>query len=168
MSIYRFLFPFVLPGLLSCTSGGMRVQSPYVTLANVEVNDITLFEQHYQVRMRIQNPNGFVMPISGMSYELFINDHRFARGVSDVSVSVPRFGETVVTVRMVSDLGSVLDSFQTRELRAGEGYNVFRYRLNGRIRLADRPLTDLFRRSAPPSGSVPFEYEGEFNVKQAL
>jgi LEA14-like dessication related protein len=168
MRIYRLLFPLVLPALLSCTSAGTRVQAPYVTLASIEVIGITLFEQHYQVRMRIQNPNDFHMPISGMSYELYINDRRFARGVSDVSVSVPRFGETMVTVGMVSDLGSVLDSFETRESRAGRGYNVFRYRLNGSIRLSDRPLRDLFRTSAPPSGSVPFEYEGEFNLKQAL
>lgn len=168
MRIHTLLFLVILSGLLSCTSAGMRVQSPYITLASVEVNDITPFEQHYQVRMRIQNPNDFDMPVTGMSYELYINDRRFARGVSDVSILVPRFGEAVVTVSMVSDLGNVLDSFKTRESRAGKGYNVFRYRLTGSLRLADRPLTDLFRTSAPPSGSVPFEYEGEFNLRQAL
>lgn len=168
MHPYKLFLLVTFAGLLSCTSAGTRVQSPYVTLANVEISDVTRFEQRYQVTVRIQNPNDFDMPVTGMSYELYINDRRFARGVSDISISVPRFGETVVTVGMVSDLGDVLDSFRKRESRAGKGYNVFRYRLNGNIRLADRPLSDLFRASAPPSGSVPFEYEGEFNLKQAL
>lgn len=168
MRIYRLLFHVALLSVLSCSSASTRVHSPYVTLVSVAVDDITLFEQHYKARMRIQNPNDFDMSVTGMNYELYINDHRFARGVSDVFVSVPRFGEAVVAMGLVSELGSALDGLQVRESRAGNGHNVFRYRLNGSIRLADRSLSDLFRASVPVSGWLPFAHEGQFNLKQAL
>ena len=65
------------------------------------------------------------------------------------------FGEAVVTVGMVSDLGSVLDSLSTQASPAGEGHGVFKYRLNGDVKLSNRV------------GMLPFEYAGEFNLKQA-
>jgi LEA14-like dessication related protein len=152
----RSLFPVaVVLWVTACASLNTRVQAPYITIAGVEVTDVTLFEQRYQVQMRIQNPNDFELPIVGMSYELYINDRRFARGVSPVAVTISRFGEALVTVGMVSDLGSVLDSLRTRESPAGEGHGVFKYRLNGDVKLSNRV------------GTLPFEYAGEFNLKQA-
>lgn len=153
----RNLFPLaVVLWVSACASLNTRVQAPYITITSLEITDITLFEQRYQVQMRIQNPNDFELPIVGMSYELYLNDSRFARGVSSMAVTVPRFGEALVTVGMVSDLGSVLESFTTRDSRAGAGYGVFKYRLNGDVKLSNRV------------GMLPFEYAGEFNLKRAL
>ena len=151
----RTLYPVaVILWVTACAAFNTRVQAPYITIAGLEVSDITLFEQHYRLQMRIQNPNNFELPIVGMSYELYINDRRFARGVSPVAVTVPRFGEALTTVEMVSDLGSVLASFRTLELRSGQGHESFKYRLNGDVKLSNR------------AGMLPFEYAGEFNVKR--
>lgn len=55
-------------------------------------------EARFAVKLRVQNPNDAVIDFDGVALELELNGKPFATGVSDYKGSVPRFGETVVTV----------------------------------------------------------------------
>jgi LEA14-like dessication related protein len=46
----------------------------------------------------VQNPNDMALDYNGVALDLEINGRRLASGVSDERGSVPRFGETVLTV----------------------------------------------------------------------
>lgn len=145
----RWVFPgLFLVVLAGCAGLASRAEPPHVSMANLQVVSVGLFEQRYRLQLRVQNPNDFSLPIAGLSYHLYINDQDFGRGVSRQSVTIPGFGEELLDVEVVSDLGSVLQ--QIREL--GEGARPsLRYRLAGSVSLADR------------FGRLPFEYKGEID-----
>lgn len=55
-------------------------------------------ELRMAVKLRVQNPNDMALEYNGVALDLEINGRRLASGVSDERGSVPRFGETVLTV----------------------------------------------------------------------
>ena len=55
-------------------------------------------ELRMAVKLRIQNPNDMALDYNGVALDLEVNGRRLASGVSDASGSVPRFGETVISV----------------------------------------------------------------------
>jgi LEA14-like dessication related protein len=52
------------------------------------------------VKLRVQNPNDRPLDYDGIALELEINGRNLASGVSDASGTIPRFGETVLSVPM--------------------------------------------------------------------
>ncbi len=55
-------------------------------------------ELRMNVKLRIQNPNDTALDYNGVALDLEVNGRRLASGVSDARGSVPRFGETVLSV----------------------------------------------------------------------
>ncbi|MDX2351412.1 LEA type 2 family protein [Stutzerimonas xanthomarina] len=55
-------------------------------------------ELRMAVKLRVQNPNDRALDYNGVALDLQINGRRLASGVSDARGSVPRFGETVLSV----------------------------------------------------------------------
>ena len=150
--IRTLILPLLAVALFAgCASTGRISELPYITLSNINLLNLGVFEQRYRIMMRVQNPNDAVIPIKGMSYQLFINEQNFARGVSNESVIIPEFGEEVVEIVATSDLTSILRQLQ--ELMSG-GINKVSYRMTGKVKLTNR-----IRR-------LPFEYKGELDLHQ--
>lgn len=57
-------------------------------------------ELRMTVKLRVQNPNDVALDYNGVALDLEVNGRRLASGVSDARGSVPRFGETVLSVPM--------------------------------------------------------------------
>ena len=55
-------------------------------------------ELRMNVKLRIQNPNDMALDYNGVALDLEVNGRRLASCVSDARGSVPRFGETVLSV----------------------------------------------------------------------
>ena len=148
--IKKLILPLLLVAVFAgCASTGKISEPPYITLSNINLLNVGVFEQRYRIMMRIQNPNDVVISIKGMSYQIFINEQNFARGVSNKSIIIPEFGEEVVEIVAASDLTSMLRQFQ--ELMSG-GTKKVSYRLTGKAKLTNR-----VRR-------LPFEYKGELDL----
>lgn len=76
-------------------------------------------EMRFRVKLRVQNPNDTAIDFDGVALELEVNDRSFATGVSDQKGSVPRFGETVVSVPVsVSALAAVRQALGLMDERA--------------------------------------------------
>lgn len=135
---------------VACASLGKMREPPVVNLAGLQMGEMTLFEQRYQLQLRVQNPNDDELPISGLYCTLYINDREFAKGVSNANVTVPRFGEALLSVDVVSDLRRVLE--QLRDA-GGKPVNAVSYRLSGKLALQGSPIP------------VPFDYHGEFDMQ---
>lgn len=131
--------------LAGCASLVGIGQPPGVTLAGIDLREIGLFEQRFGLKLRIQNPNAVDLPISGLSFEVELNGHPFANGLSNQSVTVPKMGEATLDVDAVSNLASLLKQLQ--ELQKG-GRDRVDYRIIGRL-------------SAGALGSIPFERKGD-------
>jgi hypothetical protein len=69
-----------------------------VSVAGIEPLDSQGLEMRFNVKLRIQNPNEEALNFDGVSVDLQLNGEAFASGVSNQQGTVPRYGETVVSV----------------------------------------------------------------------
>ena len=76
--------------LTGCAGLFQTMENPRINIANIAPREIKLFEQVFDVELRVQNPNDSPLPINGLELELQINDKRFATGVSNQNVTVDR------------------------------------------------------------------------------
>ncbi|WP_223300294.1 LEA type 2 family protein [Methyloversatilis sp. RAC08] len=138
----------LLCALTGCA--GLTARDPVrVNLVGVEPLQGEGFELRFAVKLRVQNPNDSVIDYDGLALELDVNNRSFATGVSDARGSVPRFGETVisvpVTVSALSALrqalgmteGSTLENlpFALRGKLAGGAFGTVRFSEEGRLSL---------------------------------
>ena len=109
----KLFFPLLIVVIFTgCAGIDNTLEPPYVSMSNLKLLNAGLFEQNYSLKLRIQNPNDFALPISGMTYHIYINERDFARGVSNKSFTVPAFGEEIIGLNIISDLSSILGQFQ--------------------------------------------------------
>ena len=135
--------------LSGCAITGDLANPPRVSLADLRPAQMGLLEQRYAARLRIQNPNDAELNVRGMEYTIYLNERKFADGVSDRDFSVPGYGEKTIEVNLTSTALRVLDQF--RSLSEGES-QVLRYRIAGSLSLSG------FRRS------VPFSHQDEIDL----
>ena len=81
----------VLPGA-SASLAGLK-QQPGIRVAGVDLVELGLLEQRFAELLRVRNPNGVELPITGLSFDIDVNGLRFVSGLSEEAVTVPRFGE---------------------------------------------------------------------------
>ena len=67
-------------------------------MAGIEPMQGQGMELRMLVKLRIQNPNDAPIEYDGVSVKIDVQGKTFATGVSDESGSVPRFGESVISV----------------------------------------------------------------------
>ncbi|PKL97871.1 MAG: water stress/hypersensitive response domain-containing protein, partial [Gammaproteobacteria bacterium HGW-Gammaproteobacteria-7] len=92
----------LLIALLASALGACAAFSPRDPL-NVQVAGIQPLqgeglELRFMVRLRLQNPNEAAIDYNGVALDLEVNGRRLASGVSDQRGTVPRFGESVLSV----------------------------------------------------------------------
>ena len=146
--IIALFFVVLLNG---CAALQSAIETPHVTLNNLQVVDMTLLEQRYAVTLRVQNPNPIPLPITGMNFQLDINDSELGRGVTNEAETVPAYGEALVEVKLASNLMRIFN--QIRGLESSKGQSL-RYRLSGGLSISSR------------MGKLPFEYRGEFSPRR--
>ncbi len=137
------VFVFALAGC----SLAPKLEAPRLTLVNVSMTSADFFNQQFNVRLHVQNPNDRDLPVKGIDYELFLEGDSFAEGVTNKAFVIPALGETEfdlpVRTNFVSSLGRLVSRLQGRK-------QVF-YVLEGKV------LTDVGMFSKIPfreSGSV--------------
>lgn len=139
-----------LLSLAGCAALTTPLESPYVSLAGLQLSEVSLFEQRYTLTLRIQNPNAVDLPIAGMNYVLHVNGEEFARGVNAEAVDVPAHGEALAKVDVTSNLAGLFD--QIKRLGSG-GEPRLDYKLEGSVSLASRLV------------KLPFKYEGSVDMR---
>lgn len=125
-----------------------KAEPPVVSLADVKLLPGGLFEQKFELELRITNPNNFALPLEGMTFKLALNDKPFAQGVSNESVTIPRLGEARVPVVAST---TVLDIMQ-QVLSFGNRTDLT-YRLEGLVYL-----------KGLGGKSVPYERDGKLQL----
>ncbi|MGD8498377.1 MAG: LEA type 2 family protein [Chromatiales bacterium] len=138
--------------LTACGPLVERPEPPRVSLVNLQLTQMTLFEQRFHLELRLQNPNAYPLPLAGMEYTIELNGERFADGVSNDRVTIPEFGEALIAVDVSSDLASLLR--QLYRLQRGE-QPTLSYRLHGSVGIVDQAF------------KLPFERSGEITLQPA-
>jgi len=131
MKMTRFPLLIVFPLLLlgGCASLMSSVEPPEINVINIEPLPADgLFEQRVKLDLRVLNPNDSELGISGFSFKLDVNDTRFARGVSNEALRVPRLGEAKTSVVVTS---TMLDVF--RQVAGMAGRETMNYEISGKV-----------------------------------
>ncbi len=120
--------------LAGCASMMPQEDRVRVTLVDIQPLEATLMEQRYLVRLRLQNRARDPLAVDGLSFDLDLNGHAFASGVSNRAVSAPGFGEALLEVKVSSTLFGVIRQIQTLQ---NQEPKPFAYRISGRLSSPD-------------------------------
>ena len=142
----------VLCGALGgCASLAPHFEHPRLSLVGVEVKDVSLGEQHFRIRMRVENPNDRELPVRGIDYTLKLGDEDFGSGSSVSSFTVPARGEAEFEMLMTTNLAATLWKVLPR---LKDPSRPLEYRLVGKV------STDLAFLH-----TIPFDERGSFAVR---
>ena len=155
-------------GAIGCTSMG-SIEPLEVTLANLNVTEVTLFETTLVAKLRITNPNPDAFTIEGASFKLYLEDKKIGMGTSKESFTVDRLDSSVIDVifhiNNASALLRIKDILEDDDVSYGIrgslytqgafGTKKLKIEKMGRIDLKNRVPLETDRsdiNDAPPSG----------------
>ena len=143
----------LMAGMLfaGCATVPPGIEAPKISIANIEPKDVALFEQRFDVRLRIQNPNEKELAMNGMRFEFDLNEKEFANGMTGEKVAIPRFGSQVVNVEVITGITSFLRQFQGLN-KTGSGGKMT-YRIKGTAFV-----------ESPGTFKLPFDEKGEIDL----
>jgi LEA14-like dessication related protein len=135
--------------MVGCTGLPPGAEPPTVTIADLSIGSASLFEQQFNLKLRIQNPNPDAFEVDGIAFTLELNDQPFAKGVGNQAVTVPRYGSALMDVEGVSTLSSLL-----RGIGKFVEKPALKYRIKGSLSLAG-------------GARIPFDRRGEYDFAAA-
>jgi LEA14-like dessication related protein len=126
-----------------------------VTVAGIQPLEGQGLELRLLVKLRVQNPNDAPVDYNGVALEMDVQGKTFATGVSDAGGTVPRFGESVITVpvtvsafRMLGQAVALIQSggsgkitYEMRGKLNRSGFNSMHFRTQGEFDLAATSAT---------------------------
>jgi LEA14-like dessication related protein len=137
--------------LAGCAGLGKPLETPRISLSNIQVQESKGLETAFLVQLRVTNPNDVDLDIKGVDCDLAINGKPFAYGISNTQVKVPAFGSETIPVTVYSlvlDIVKGLFGLQQRE--------DLSYQVKGKVRMAGGGLM--------PS-TLPFDSQGTVSIK---
>ena len=147
----RYLLLSLLSVLLAgCAS--LELREPIrVTVAGLESLPTQGLEARFAVTLRVQNPDDTPLNFNGVSLDLELAGKDFGSGVSDQQGSVPRFGETLITVPVTVSAFAIVR--QLMAIPENRGEPKIQYQLRGRL-------------AGTGLGGARFSSEGELTLPQ--
>jgi LEA14-like dessication related protein len=141
----------VLLMLAGCAGLGKPLETPRISLANIQVQESKGLETAFLVHLRVMNPNDVDLEIRGVDCDLEINDRPFAYGLSKTSITVPAFGSETVPITVYSSVIDIIKGLFGLPERED-----LRYQLKGKVHIGGAGLM--------PS-SLPFDSQGTISLK---
>lgn len=142
----RLFVLFLVLGLAACSGLPYYAKPPKVSVAEVDIKSIGIFEQRFDVGLRVSNPNDFDLNIEALEFELELNGRAFAKGLARVSALIPAASSTVMQVDAMTQSRNLIQQIKT--LPSETLLEGVPYRISGRVK------TDKSSRW------IPFEQKG--------
>ena len=139
----------VAVALSGCALFVPKLQTPNLSIVDVEIRKANLLEQQLRVRVRVENPNDRSLPVKGLSYTVYLGSQEFATGMSDASFVVPALGTAEFNMDVTANAAGAL--FAILNQPRGQGID---YRMKGRVELTNGWLR-----------SIPFEQSRTFTLR---
>ena len=133
--------------MAACSSMPKDFEAPRVHITDMTAKDVAIFEQRFDMKIRIQNPNNTDLSINGLKFDIDLNEREFANGMSGENVTIPRFSSQVLNVEVITGISSFLRQFQEFNKT---GSSKLRYRIKGTAFV-----------EAPRTFKLPFDEKGE-------
>jgi len=94
-NIRRLVLTGTIAAATACSSMS-SVEPLDVTLTNISIPEITVFETTLVAKLRITNPNPEGLTIDGASFKLYLEDKKVGTGATSETFTVDRLDSTVV------------------------------------------------------------------------
>jgi LEA14-like dessication related protein len=141
-----------LLALAGCSVFVPKLETPKLSVVDVQILKSSIWQQQLRVRMHVDNPNDRALPIKGLTYVLEVNGQEFAHGQSAASFIVPALGEAEFDTNVTANLAGTLISMLGHGSDAlGQSVD---YHLSGKVLLSEGLLR-----------SVPFDQHGTFKLQ---
>jgi LEA14-like dessication related protein len=128
-----------------------RLQTPQLSVVDVQIQGGDLWSQRLKVRMHVENPNDRALPVRALNYTIEVEGQTFASGEATDAFVVPPLGATDFDMNVTTNLaGTVLKLLG----RSGAGGNDIGYRLSGKLTLSEGLLR-----------TIPFDQSGTFRLQ---
>lgn len=150
----RVALIIVLASVVS-TCANMPGREPLqVTVADIASIPGEDLEVRMMVKLRVQNPNDTPIEYDGVYLKLEVLDKTFATGVSNEHGSIPRFGESIVSVPVTVSMLRM--GLYALSMLGGTGIptDKVKYKMSGEL-------------SGPVFGSTKFQAQGELALPGA-
>ena len=115
-------------GACSVLGGGDPLK---VEVAGLEPSQGAGMEMRMGLKLRVQNPNDKPVEFTGTALSLEVNGRELASGVSGEGGTVPRYGETVITVPVTLSVMSMAK--QALGMVSGGSLKAIPYKLKGKL-----------------------------------
>ena len=139
-------FSLVLLVFSGCAGLGKRLEPPRITLANIKVQKVKVFESVFEIEIRLFNTNEVALDIKGIECDIELNGRRFATGVSNAQIKIPPYETALIPVTVYS---SVLDVVMG--LQGLSKTEKIEYKITGSLRLGQGTTSSV----------IPFKSSGE-------
>jgi LEA14-like dessication related protein len=138
--------------LAACSVFVPKLQSPQLSIVNVEHLGSNLLEQRLRVHIRVENPNDRELPVAALTYSIEVAGQEFAHGAANESFTVPPRGESEFATDVSANMAGALIAILGRG--HGSANDPIDYRIVGEVRLADGFVR-----------KIPFEHRGSFKLQ---
>ena len=125
--LQAWLAGLIALSLAACSGLPPNAVAPKVSVAAVDVKSLGLFEQHFDVGLRVNNPNDFDLTIEVLDFELELNGCAFAKGLTRATTLIPAVSSTLVRVDAVTlstNLMQQIKSLSPEALKRGVPYRI--------------------------------------------
>ncbi|OJW46647.1 MAG: hypothetical protein BGO60_03985 [Thiobacillus sp. 65-1059] len=150
--LQRLLVLLLALGLAACSGLPPNAVAPRVSVAEIDVKSLGLFEQRFDVGLRISNPNDFDLKIEALDFELEVNGRPFARGLARVPTLIAATSGTLLRVDAVVQSKHLIQQIKTlppESLKHGVPY-----RIKGRVKTDRSPSWLPFDRAGVVGGDA--------------
>ncbi len=127
-------------GVSGCSILPYQLEPPTVTLADLKPLPSSGFEQRFEVRLNISNPNAVVLPLKGISYRLKVNGFDLATGVANNLPTINAYQESQVVLTVSAQFISVMRLIADV---VSNGSNTVDYALEAKLDLGNPLLPKL-------------------------
>ncbi len=127
-----------------------KLEAPKLTVVSLKMAGGDIFSQRVQVRMRVFNPNTRELPISGITYNIEVNETELGNGATAAPFTVPAMGEAEFDMNITANLAGAILKLLSRK----NSSEALDYRLRGNVNLS----SGFLRR-------IPFDERGSVNLK---
>jgi LEA14-like dessication related protein len=141
----------VLLALMLCGCAP-HLERPELSIAGVQLQGTTVWEQHLRVRVHVHNPNDRPLPVKSIGYTLEVMGQPAASGQSDAGFVVPAQGDAEFDMSVTTNLAGALLQLLARGSQALS--QEVPYRLAGKVELSQGLLR-----------SIPFDQRGTFRLQ---
>ena len=127
---------------------------PTVSVDRIRLGKFTLRNQEVNLRLKVENPNSFDLPLQLLSFTVNVEGDELAKGISDQAVTIPASSEALLDISMSS---SRLFKFVVAYLQdLTQGKTETGYTVTGFVKLANWPQR------------IPFDVDGVLEAPDEL